>query len=77
MRDLRDRIGELSLGLDRLATELDGAETGMSERDRFKVDHAPDSAFLGPIPTDLDHRAIWSRGAAVLERHHLGLNLFD
>ncbi len=28
--------------------------------------------ILGAVPTDSDHQAIWTRGAAILEAHHLG-----
>ncbi len=30
--------------------------------------------ILGPVPTHPDHQAVWLRGAAILERHFLGLD---
>ena len=56
MRDLREQIGERSKGLDRLNTELDDAQRGMSEREQFQTDHAHDAGFLDAVDHELDRQ---------------------
>ena len=56
MRDLRDQIGERSKGLDRLATELDDARSGMSEREQFQTDHSHEAGFLDAVDYELDRQ---------------------
>lgn len=60
MRDLRDQIGELSEGLDRVTAEFGEAHQEMADHDQFTVDHAPDAAFLDAVDQELD-RQMWSR----------------
>jgi hypothetical protein len=104
MRGLRDQIGELSAGLERLAAELDGARAGTAAREQFQTHHAPDAELLAAVDHEIErhveHRvrqiadrptdyhlyilgslrsdpgdlATWMRGAAILERHQLGLD---
>jgi hypothetical protein len=105
MRELRDQIADRSARLDRIDHELHTAEEAVSERERFQAEHAPDTArldavqseldrhiahrveqhlvdpsdyhlsVLGAIPADPRHQAIWKRGAAILESHHLGADI--
>jgi hypothetical protein len=56
MRDLREQIGDLSAGLDRLSTELGDAHAGMSEREKFQTDHAHDTDFLNAVDHELDRQ---------------------
>ena len=56
MRDLREQIGERSKGLDRLATELDDARSGMSEREQFQTDHSHEAGFLDAVDYELDRQ---------------------
>ena len=54
MRELREQIGELSAGLDRLATELDDARSGTATRDQFQAIHAQDVALLAAVDNEIE-----------------------
>ncbi len=48
MRELRAHVGTLSEGLERLATELGDAHSGMSARGQFQAEHGHDAGRLEP-----------------------------
>ena len=104
IRDLRQQLGPLSEGLDRLDAEFEDARRDVGSREQFQIEHAPEAdlldtierqldqhlqarvhqiadnptdyhlKILGDVPDDPSGQAGWLRGAAHLERHHLGLD---
>ncbi len=54
MAGLRDQIGGLSAGLDRIDCELQSAEQTVKEREWFQAEHAPDSGRLDSVQSELD-----------------------
>lgn len=54
MRDLRNQIGTLADGHDRLSTELDAAKGTSAERDQFQLDHVGDASLLAAVERHVD-----------------------
>jgi hypothetical protein len=53
MRELRDKIGERSLAVGRIATELSDAQDTVTARERLQTDHAGDSTLLEAVEHEL------------------------
>jgi conjugative relaxase-like TrwC/TraI family protein len=56
MRELRAQVGALSEGLERLATELGDAHSGMSARGQFQADHGHDARRLDAVDRELSRQ---------------------